>query len=377
MNGKPKETALVALFICIAFVALSCNTDDGAETGKPTTVETPSIIPAEDSEHIVATHSAQPGEIHFGKLFQLTNGGENAEAYFNQRGDKLIFQSSRDGVPCDQIYMMNIDGSGLQKISEGGRTTCSFIAGNNDYLLYASTFEQGAECPHAELPQDGGYSWFLYNYDIFRADMDGSNPVNLTNSPNSYDAEGAISPDGKEIVFSSTRNGDQEIYIMNADGSNVRQITDSLGYDGGPFYSWDGSKIVFRSYRPKTEEDIAAYKDALSKGLMRRVPLEIYVMDSDGSNIQQVTDLGRASFAPYMHPDGKRIIFCSNYGDSPRIFNLFMINIDGTGLEQITYNESFDGFPMFSKDGKYLVFCSNRHAEDSGNTNVFITEWMD
>lgn len=324
----------------------------------------------------VASHDPLPGEKHFGTIHQLTDGGENAEAYFSQDGKHLIYQMTVTPPGCDQIFMMAIDGSGKKMVSTGkGRTTCSFIVGNNDYLIYSSTHHLGAECP-PRPEMRGGYSWFLFDYDVFRADMDGGNVVNLTNSK-SYDAEATVSPDGREIAFSSTRDGDQEIYLMNADGSNVRRITHERGYDGGPFYSWDGTKIVFRSNRPSGEKEIAEYDQAIKDGMMLRVPLEIYIMDADGTNIQQVTRLGAASFAPFLHPDGKRIIFCSNHGGSPRIFNLWMINVDGTGLERITTSDRFDGFPMFSRDGKYLVFCSNRHATVPSDTNVFITEWKD
>lgn len=347
---------------------------DGQEVAGPE-LTAPSIDPS--SPGIVAAHEPEENEVHFSTIYQLTDGGENAEAYFNRAGDKIIFQSTRDDFLCDQVFIMNIDGTDLRLVSTGqGRTTCSFIGGDDDFIIYSSTHHLGADCPPLPEAGAGGYAWMLYKYDVFRANFDGSDPVNLTNS-DSYDAEAIVRPDAREIVFSSTRTGDQEIFLMNADGSNVRQVTDTLGYDGGPFYSWDGTKIVFRSYRPKTEEEIDSYKNAMAQGMMLRVPLEIYMMDADGGNIQQITDLGSSSFAPFMHPDGERIIFCSNYGGRPWVFNLWMINVDGTDLQQITYNDSFDGFPMFSRDGRYLVFCSNRHQAAEGETNVFITEWQD
>lgn len=366
-------TTALLFFALLSMLLTGCNTTvtEQAETSESAQ---PEVI---SSSVVKAEHDPFPGEEHFSVIKQLTDGGENAEAYFSQDGTKLIFQSTREEWKCDQIFMMDLKNGGVKLVSTGkGRTTCSFISPDNSFITYASTHEVSEDCPKPPETGRGGYAWILYDYDIFRAGMDGSNPVNITNSPG-YDAEGVISPDGKRMVFSSTRSGDQEIYMMDIDGSNVRQLTFELGYDGGPFYSWDGSKIVYRSSRPKTEEDIAAYKQAISQGMMLRVPLEIYVMDGDGNNSKQVTELGAASFAPFMHPDGKRIIFCSNYGDNPRIFNLWMVNVDGTGLEQITHNESFDGFPMFSKDGKYLVFCSNRYNSGQGNTNVFITEWID
>lgn len=377
MHRTFARIAVVALVLALAGCGGEQTADMDGEMAaeEAATMGSPDIDPA--SPGIVVTHEPEENEVHLGPIYQLTDGGENAEAYFNQAGDKLIFQSTRDGYECDQIFMMNLDGTDLHLVGTGdGRNTCSFIVGQDEYIIYSSTQHLGADCPPEPEEEPGGYAWMLYKYDIFRANMDGSDPVNLTNS-DSYDAEGIVRADGKEIAFSSTRSGDQEIYLMNADGSNLRQITDTLGYDGGPFYSWDGTKIVFRSNRPKTEEEIAAYKDAISKGMMLRVPLEIYMMDADGSNIEQITDLGAASFAPFMHPDGKRIIFCSNYNSRPWVFNLWMINTDGTGLEQITFHDKFDGFPMFSRDGRYLVFCSNRHQKTDEETNVFITEWKD
>jgi Tol biopolymer transport system component len=165
---------------------------------------------------------------------------------------------------------------------------------------------------------------------------------------------------------------------MNLDGTNQTRLTFETGYDGGPFFSPDGSKIVFRASRPITEEQMADYNDLVENGYVRPTALEIFVMDADGKNMKQITSLGKASFAPFFHPSGNKIIFSSNYqGDNPRDFNLFMINVDGTGLERITFNPSFDGFPMFSPDGKYFVFGSNRFNKKETDTNIFIAEWVD
>jgi Tol biopolymer transport system component len=165
---------------------------------------------------------------------------------------------------------------------------------------------------------------------------------------------------------------------MNLDGSEQTRLTFEKGYDGGPFFSPDGSKIVFRASRPKTEEEFRDYDDLVENGYVRPTALEIFVMDADGKNMKQITNLGAASFAPFFHPDGNKIIFSTNYkGDSPRDFNLFMINLDGTGLERITYNSTFDGFPMFSPDGKYIVFASNRFNKKGTDTNIFIADWVE
>jgi Tol biopolymer transport system component len=165
---------------------------------------------------------------------------------------------------------------------------------------------------------------------------------------------------------------------MNLDGTDLKRITFEKGYDGGAFFSFDGSKIVFRASRPKTEQDLKDYEELVKYGYVRPTNLEIFVCDADGSNIRQITNNGAANFAPFFHPDGKRIIFCSNVNSKDkRNFDLYIINIDGTGLEQVTFNETFDGFPMFTQDGKKLIFCSNRFNNKPNETNVFIADWVD
>lgn len=319
------------------------------------------------------------GEKRLKNIRQLTFGGENAEAYFSYDSKRLIFQSKREGLKCDQIYTMNIDGSNVRMVSTGkGRTTCAFFHKNGRNIIYSSTHDASPECPPTpDFSQ--GYVWPIYpTYDIYTAKANGKNLKQLTNSP-SYDAEATISPDGKTIVFTSTRDGDLNIYTMDINGRNVKQLTDGLGYEGGAFFSPDGKQIVYRAYHPKTEEEIARYKDRLANNLIEPANFEIWVMNADGSNKQQVTKMGAASFAPYFTPDGKAIIFSTNYFDkSPRKrnFDLALINVDGSGLEQVTFNPTFDGFPMFSPDGKKLVFASNRNNAQEGDTNVFIADWV-
>ncbi len=318
------------------------------------------------------------GEKHFKNIKMLTEYGENAEAYFSFDGKHLVFQATIDSLECDQIFTMNIDGTDKKLVSTGkGRTTCAYFYPDNTKILYASTHHYDENCPPPP-DRSKGYVWKLYeSFDIFISDMDGTNLKQLTNS-DGYDAEATISPKGDKIVFTSLRDGDPEIYIMDLDGSNQKRLTFEKGYDGGPFFSPDGSKIVFRASRPKTEEQFKDYNDLVENGYVRPTALEIFVMDADGKNMKQITNLGKASFAPFFHPDGKRIIFSSNYqADNARDFNLFMINIDGSGLERITYNPTFDGFPMFSPDGKNLVFGSNRFNKKDTDTNIFIAEWVD
>jgi TolB protein len=318
------------------------------------------------------------GEKHFSNIRMLTDAGENAEAYLSFDEKELIYQSTHGELKCDQIFTMSIDGSNKQMVSNGkGRTTCSYFLPGDTKIIYASTQLSSKDCPPPP-DRSKGYVWELYNsYDIFSAKADGTDLKQLTFS-NGYDAEATVSPVGDKIVFTSTRDGDPEIYVMDLDGSNQTRLTFQKGYDGGPFFSQDGKKIVFRASRPKTEEELADYKELASDGLFRPSILELYTMNADGSDIKQITNFGKASFAPFFHPGGEKIIFSSNVNSTNgRNFDLYMINVDGTGLEQITFNETFDGFPMFTKDGKKLVFCSNRFNKKEGETNVFIADWIE
>jgi Tol biopolymer transport system component len=316
-------------------------------------------------------------ERHLANMTQLTSGGENAEAYFSPDGKRLIYQTN-PGTPgtCDQIFTMNVDGSSKRQLSKGGRTTCGYFFPDGQSIVYASTHLGSSECP--PRPNfSRGYVWPIYaSYDIFRAGVDGSNARRLTSAPG-YDAEATIGPDGR-IVFTSVRDGDMEIYSMNADGSDVRRLTNRRGPDGGPWFSPDGTQIVFRGRAIGEAKELADYQSLLKEELWRPTTLEIFVMNRDGSNLRQVTKLGGANFAPAWHPDGKRIVFASNIKDPKgRDFDIFLINLDGTGLEQVTFNPTFDGFPMFSPDGKRIVLGSNRNAKAEGETNVFVADWRE
>jgi Tol biopolymer transport system component len=309
---------------------------------------------------------------------QLTRSGENAEAYFSADGKKLIFQHTEPPqTPCDQIFEMNIDGTGVRRLSNGnGRTTCSYFFPAGDRILYSSTHHVGAACPPPpDMSQ--GYVWSLYDYDIYTAKADGSDIRPLFKTAG-YDAEATISRDGKKIVFTSTRDGDLDLYVMDADGSNVKRLTTEVGYDGGAFFSADGKQIVYRAYHPTEPAAVADYQRLLKANLVRPTQLDIFVMDADGSNKRQVTNNKAANFAPFFHPNGRQIIFSSNVTNPRgRNFDLYLVNIDGTGLERVTTHEEFDGFPMFSPDGKTLVFASNRGAAKPGDTNIFLADWVD
>jgi Tol biopolymer transport system component len=272
---------------------------------------------------------------------------------------------------------MSADGSAQQRVTNGtGRMTCGYFTPKGDAIIYATTHLASPECP-PKPSYERGYVWPIYNtYDIVRAKPDGSGVTKLTDTPG-YDAEGTIGADGR-IVFTSVRDGDMEIYSMDADGSNVRRLTRRPGPDGGPFFSPDGKQIIFRGNTIADSRELADYQLLLKEALWRPTRLEIFVMNSDGTGVRQVTKLGGANFAPSWHPDGKRIIFASNSHDPKgRDFDLYLINLDGTGLERVTFNDTFDGFPMFSPDARKLVFASNRRAKIEGETNVFVADWID
>ncbi len=259
-----------------------------------------------------------------------------------------------------------------------GRTTCSYFLPDNKHIIYASTHLGDDKCPETPLRKNGKYIWPIYDsYDIFVADLEGNIVKQLTNEVG-YDAEPTVSPKGDKIVFTSTRSGDLELYTMNIDGSDVKQITNELGYDGGAFFSPDGTKLIFRSSRPKTEEDIKAYKELLAEGLVEPTEMELYICNADGSNLRQLTDLGNANWSPFFHPSGEKVLFSSNFeAERGFPFNLYMIDLDGKNLERITHGETFDAFPVFSNDGKYLAFSSNRNNGGGRDTNLFIAEWKD
>lgn len=325
------------------------------------------------------------GEKHFKSLYQVTHGGDNAEAYWSFDDKQLVFQSNYDQweVGCDQMFLMN-NGDTFREdapkmVSTGkGRTTCSYFMPDNKHIIYASTHLKMDNCPDEPLRQNGKYVWPIHDsYDIFVADLDGNITAQLTNEKG-YDAEPTVSPKGDKIVFTSDRSGDLELYTMDLDGSNVKQITYQLGYDGGAFFSPDGSKLIFRSSRPKTENEIKEYKDLLSQGLVQPTEMELYICNADGSDLRQLTDLGNANWAPFFHPSGEKILFSSNFeAERGFPFNLYLINLDGTGLERVTHGETFDAFPVFSNNGKYLAFSSNRNNGGGRDTNLFIAEWQD
>jgi Tol biopolymer transport system component len=321
----------------------------------------------------------RPEETHLRGIVQLTRGqGENAEAYWSSSGRELIFQSAREPYKCDQIFRVPADGSKPPSlVSTGkGRTTCSYFFPGDERVLYSSTHLAGDACPPAP-DHSQGYVWALYDsYDIFAARPDGSQLARLTETPG-YDAEATVCQRDGSIIFTSTRDGDIELYRMDKDGKNVARLTETPGYDGGAFFSPDCSKIVWRASRPEGK-DLEDYKRLLGKGLVRPSKLEIFVANADGSEARQVTYLGAASFAPYFHPSTRRILFSTNYPDPRgREFDIWAVDVDGTDLERITHSPGFDGFPMFSPDGKKLAFASNRGQAAEGQTDLYVADWVE
>lgn len=364
---------MVCLFTIL--VLASCKTDSRKQS-----------VPEETNSPMAGSDTLiYPDEKYFKSIRQVTFGGDNAEAYWSFDDEKLVFQSNNPtwGLKCDQLFVM---GSGETykenkppMISTGmGRTTCAYFMPDNEHILYGSTHRSGMECPEVPLRKNGKYVWPVYDsFDIFVAGPDGSIVKQLTDMPG-YDAEATVSPTGDKIVFTSMRSGDLELHTMNLDGTDVRQITDALGYDGGAFFSPDGTKIIFRASRPRTEKAILEYKELLARGLVQPTEMELFICNSDGSGLKQLTYLGNANWSPFFHPSGKKVLFSSNFESEKGFpFNLYFIDIDGKNLERVTHGKTFDAFPVFSNDGKYLAFSSNRNNGGTRDTNLFIAEWQE
>jgi Tol biopolymer transport system component len=326
-------------------------------------------------------------ERHFKNLQQLTFGGDNAEAYFSYNGKMVVFQRTnvKEGVLCDQIFVGKLPKKGkpftYKMVSTGkGRTTCAFFTKDNKHVVYASTHLSSDSCPPPvdKAKYGNKYIWPIYeSMDIFMADLNGKIVKQLT-TEKGYDAEATISPDGKTMLFTSTRNGDLDLYLMDLKTNAVQQITTALGYDGGAWFSPDGKKIVWRASRPKTESEVSEYKQLLAENLVAPTNMEVWVANVDGSNAQQITNLGKANWAPNFMPDSKHIIYCSNH-EYPRgfPFNMYITDINGKGKEKISRDKGFDAFPMFSPNGKKLIFASNRNNGGSRDTNLFICDWVE
>ena len=308
---------------------------------------------------------------------QLTHGGQNAEAYWSPGGDKLVFQSTRDDLQCDQIFVMNADGSDVRMVSTGkGATTCGYFTPDGKEIIYASTHAAGDACP-PRPDRSKGYVWAVHpGYDIYKTDLEGKKPDRLTTAPG-YDAEATVNFTAGRVIYTSKASGDLELWSREIDGSDKKQLTTALGYDGGAFVSPDGTKSVMRAHHPEGEER-RRYLDLLAEDLTAPMKMEIFVGQADGSDMRRITDFGCASFAPQFTPDGKRIIFSSNKNKcDSREFELFMMDLDGSNLEQLTEFGGFTSFAEVSPDGKRLVFASSRNAKSPYEFNIFVADWMD
>ncbi len=314
---------------------------------------------------------------HIANVRQITFGGQNAEAYWSPDGKRLVFQSTREPYKCDQIFVMNADGSGVRLVSTGkGQTTCAYFLKDGKHILYASTHEAGPECPQ---PPDRSktYAWGVYpSFDVYVADDTGRIVRKLTDAKG-YDAEATVNFKTGRIVYTSLASGDLDLWTMDADGSNKKRITTGTGYDGGGVFSRDGQKVVWRALYPQGEAR-AKYKDLLSRDLVSPMEIEIQIADADGRNRRQLTNFGCASFAPTFTPDGRKVLFASNkHACGSREFELYLINADGTGLEQVTNFGGFTSFPEFSPDGKKLAFASSLNAKSRREFNIFVADWKD
>jgi TolB protein len=332
---------------------------------------------------LLTVDSLAEAEPQLDHLQQLTHGGANAEAYWSPDGKRLIFQATRDGHDCDQQYIMNADGSDQHLVSTGkGATTCGYFLADGKHILYASTHEGPAHEEHAACPpkpdRSRGYVWPVYpDYDIYLADDSGKVIKKLTDNA-VYDAETTINWRTHRIVYTSLVSGELEVWSMNEDGTDKKQLTHAVGYDGGAVFSRDGSQMVWRAYHPDTPEKVELYLSLLKENLTQPMKMELFVARADGSDAKQITHFGCASFAPTFTPDGKKILFASNkhHCDSSD-FELYLINTDGTGLEQVTSYGGFTSFPEFSPDGTKLAFASSYRGQSKYEFNVFTADWKE
>lgn len=358
--------------------------DDGTPTGETDALE-PFELPEyfrdrPGSEFRIRAGRPFPSradEPHLADVRQLTFGGENAEAYFSPDGRSLVYQATPPGAECDQQFVLDLATGDVRLVSDGaGRTTCGYYDWPEaDRIVYASTRGGGDACP-APPDRSSGYVWPLYDtFDLWSVPVGGGAPTRMTDSPG-YDAEATWCHRGGKIVFTSVRDGDLDLYVLDEAGETTR-LTDTPGYDGGAFFNADCTEIVWRASRPEGEA-LEDYRALLERGLVRPNALELFVMKADGSDVRQVTSNGAANFGPYFHPDGRRIIYSSNHGtSSPREFDLWSVATTGDEPARVTSSPGFDGFPQFSPDGEFLVWGSNRANPEGRETNLFIARWIE
>jgi Tol biopolymer transport system component len=308
---------------------------------------------------------------HLKNIRQATFGFARAgEGYFRPDGRAIIFQAVTHVAPSIfhtpapnqddyQIFAADLAPEARPRMVSTGRgqCTCAYYHPDGRSILFASTHldptPSGPKPPPYSRTER--YKWeFPRGMDIFRADLDGSNLVRLTETPG-YDAEGSYSPDGRQIVFTSFRDGDAEIYIMDADGRNPRRITHAKGYDGGPFFSPDGKRIVYRSDRK--DNDL----------------LQIFVNNVEGTAERALTNNEFVNWGPFWHPDGRHIMYAtSRHGHQN--YELYLMDVDTGAERRITYHDGFDGLPVFSRDGKQLMWTSSGRTSDK-KSQLFLADF--
>jgi len=318
------------------------------------------------------------------RVRRLTVEGKRAgEGYWSPDGKRLVFQSEREaGNPFYQIYVLDLTSGDTKRISNGlGKTTCAFFRPGSDEIEFASTHAdpkskqlQEEELAFRASGKERRYSWdYDPEMDIYSYSEKTGRLKQLTTAKG-YDAEGSYSPDGQWIVFSSMRGAYDhpltdaekkslaenpsnfaEIYTMRADGSEQKRLTSTFGYDGGPFFTADGKKIVWRRF---DEQGLIA---------------DVWTMNMDGSDAKQITSFGSMSWAPYMHPSGEYFLFASNKLGFEN-FEVFMVDAQGTKEPvRVTYTDGFDGLPVPSPDGTMLAWTSSRAGGSAGQ--LFLAQW--
>ncbi len=372
--------ALVASF-CLAFAEDKAPSSD-APAPAPAKEE-PKTAPAEEKPRELYDGSDKPLDpqqaaireaLFLENIRQVTNEGQSGEGYFSPDGKRIVFQAIRGDHPFYQIYIKDLATGEEKKVSTGkGRTTCAFFHPRENKIIYASSHLDPNRDAEAEAEMKKilearrnpavrrSYSWAFDPFmDIFELNLDNNELKQLT-SVAGYDAEGSYSSDGKQIVFTTCRNGlGGDIYTMNADGGNVKQLTNSPGYDGGPFFSPDNSRIIFRGE------------------VRKRSLLQLFVINADGSGEWQLTDNDSVNWGPYWHPDGKHIVYSTSTFGGHMNYEIALMNVDTGKSKRVTFQWGADVLPVFSPDGKKMMWTSRRGKDKDGqvSSQLWIGDWV-